>query len=268
MAGVAALLQRSVSSTGPPGLPARAALFLDFDGTLAPIAPRPQDVQVPDWVVPTLARLQHGLQGALAIVSGRALTQIDALLRPLVLQVAGSHGAERRDALGAVQAHHAEPPAQLLMGARELASRHEDLIVEIKPSGFALHFRLCPELESTCHETLARLLAHVPGAALDWELLHGHCVVEVKQRAVSKGGALRAYLADPLFAARIPAYLGDDCTDESAMQVAQAAGGFGVRVGPGCTQARYRLADTHAVAAWLQAAARSACDSHATGAHA
>ncbi len=258
MAGVAALLQPSVSGTGPPGLPARAALFLDFDGTLAPIAPRPQDVQVPGWVVPTLARLQHGLQGALAIVSGRPLTQIDEFLRPLWLQVAGAHGAERRDALGCITQRQAEPPAQMLFSARALASRHEGLIVEIKPSGIALHFRQRPQLEALCQEALARALASAPGTALAWELLQGHCVVEVKQRAVSKGAALRAYLAEPAFAARVPVVLGDDCTDEGAMQVAQAQGGFGVRVGPGQTQARYRLADTDAVAQWLQAGARYA----------
>src|SRR3989442_11787291 len=80
----------------PPGLPRDAALFLDFDGTLAPIAPRPQDVRVPSWVVPTLTRLEHSLHGALAVVSRRPLAQIDAFLKPLRLPAAGVHCVERR----------------------------------------------------------------------------------------------------------------------------------------------------------------------------
>ena len=97
-------------------------------------------------------------------------------------------------------------------------------------------------------------------AAVGWELLHGHCVADLKQRAVSKGNAVRSHLAEPLFAARVPVFVGDDCTDADGRQAAQSAGGFGVRVGPGQTQACYWLADTHAVAVWLHAAARTVPD--------
>ena len=240
----------------PPPLPISAALFLDFDGTLVSLAPRPQDVQVADWVVPTLQRLQRTLDGALVIVSGRPLDSIDAFLAPLVLPAAGAHGVERRDAAGQVERHAAQPPAGIVRCAEELAARHDGLLLETKPSGFALHFRLRPELGGMCRETLATALAREPGAASAWELLDGHCVCELKQRAVSKGHAVEAYLADPAFAGRVPIFVGDDVTDEDGIRAVQAAGGFGIRVGAAPTQARYRLADTDAVAMWLQSAAK------------
>src|SRR2546428_5235817 len=95
----------SSSSVEPPGLPRDAALFLDFDGTLAPIAPRPQDVRVPSWVVPTLTRLERSLDGALAVVSGRPLAQIDALLQPFRLPAACVHGVEPRPTHSPARVH-------------------------------------------------------------------------------------------------------------------------------------------------------------------
>ncbi len=245
----------TIDAADPPRLPSSASLFLDFDGTLAPLAARPQDVAVADWVVPTLDGLRRSLEGALAIVSGRPLTAIDAFLQPLVLAGAGCHGAEQRHASGHVERHEAPPPAGVAARARELAARYGGLMVEFKPSGLALHYRQSPELESLCREQLAQALAEAPGAALVWELIDGHCVVELKQRAVSKGFAVRAYLAEAPFAGRLPVFVGDDVTDEDGILAVQAAGGFGIRVGPGRSQARYRLADTDAVAAWLLQAA-------------
>jgi trehalose 6-phosphate phosphatase len=246
----------------PPSLPARSSLFLDFDGTLAPLAMRPQDVAVADWVVPTLQSLGRGLDGALAIVSGRALSAIDVFLQPLVLATAGCHGAERRSASGRIERHDSQPPTDVTSCARRLAAQHAGLLLESKPSGLALHFRLIPELATTCRELLARALAEVPGAALEWELIDGHCVCELKQRSVSKGTAVRSFLAEAPFAGRLPVFVGDDVTDEDGIRAAQAAGGFGIRVGPGRSDARYRLADTHAVAAWLLRITAETTDSH------
>jgi trehalose 6-phosphate phosphatase len=250
---------RLTGSADPPGLPSSASLFLDFDGTLAPLAPRPQDVSVAAWVVPALQSLRQKLQGALAIVSGRPLAGIDAFLHPLVLAGAGCHGVERRNVSGCIERHESSPPASVVSCARALAARHGGLVVESKPSGLALHYRLSPELATLCREQLAQALAEAPGAALEWELLDGHCVCELKQRSVSKGGAVRAYLAEAPFAGRLPVFVGDDVTDEDGIRAVQAAGGFGIRVGPGRSEARFRLADTDAVAAWLvEAAAQQA----------
>ena len=235
-----------------------AALLLDFDGTLAPIAPRPQDVRVPRWVLPTLRALADHLHGALAIVSGRPLAQLDAFLDPLRPVAAGAHGAEWRDASGRIELLGAAPPQSLVAAAAALAARHAGLLMEPKRSGLSLHYRARAELEATCSDALAAALVAEPGAATTWEWLHGQFVFELKQRSVSKGTAVQALLGQPAFAGRQPVFVGDDVTDEDGIRVVQAAGGFGVRVGPGATQARYRLADTDAVGAWLQAALRAA----------
>jgi trehalose 6-phosphate phosphatase len=255
MPGDAEHRMRLTPLSAPPRLAPSAGLFLDFDGTLVPLAQRPQDVLVPSWVRPTLAALQRGLGGALAVVSGRPLSGIDAFLHPLVLAAAGAHGVERRGADGRIERRASAAPHAVVSCAGRLAARHAGLLFEPKPSGFALHFRLAPELGALCREALAEALAQTPGAALEWELLDGHCVCELKQRAVSKGTAVQSYLADPVFADRLPVFVGDDVTDEDGIRTVQAAGGFGIRVGPGPSEARYRLADTDAVAAWLVEAA-------------
>lgn len=252
-------------STDPPPLSDAAALFLDFDGTLAPIAARPQDVQVPAWVLPTLHALTGHLEGALAIVSGRTIAQLDAFLDPLRLVAAGAHGAEWRDAAGVVQRIGATPPAGVLHRARALAARHAGLLFEPKPSGLSLHYRARPELEAECRDTLVAALAAATeaddDAATVWEWLHGQFVFELKQRAVSKGSAVKALLEQPGFQGRQPVFVGDDVTDEDGIAAVQAAGGYGVRVGGGESAARYRLTDPAAVGHWLGAALQRAAAS-------
>ncbi|MCR5866661.1 MULTISPECIES: trehalose-phosphatase [Aquincola] len=239
----------------PPPLPPHAALFIDFDGTLAPLAPRPQDVQVPGWVLPTLQHLHGALDGAVAVVSGRPVAQIDGFLAPLVLPAAGVHGVERRGSDGLLRVEAAEPPAPLVAAAQALVAQHPGLLFEPKTGGFALHYRSRPLLGELCHDTLQAALGALP-QALTWQIMAGHCVYEIKQRKVSKGVALVALQADERFTGRLPVYVGDDVTDEDGIAAAQAAGGFGVRVGPGATQARYWLEDIDAVSRWLGEAVR------------
>lgn len=209
---------------------------------------------MPAWVLPTLQSLSHRLQGALAIVSGRPIEQIDAFLAPLCLAAAGAHGAEWRDAAGRVERRRAEPPSRVVDCARALSVHHDGLLLELKPSGLSLHYRARPELEALCRDALVATLAADAADAAAWEWLHGHFVFELKQRSVSKGLAVRSLLAQPAFAGRQPVFVGDDVTDEDAIGEVQAAGGFGVRVGVGATRARYRLADPDAVGRWLLAA--------------
>jgi trehalose 6-phosphate phosphatase len=245
-----------ITSVHPPLLTASAALFLDFDGTLVPMAPRPQDVQVPVWVLPALRHLQDRLDGAVAIVSGRSIAQLDELLAPFRPVAAGAHGAEWRDASGHVERHFEEPPPRVVSCGRGLAAAHAGLLFESKPSGFSLHYRARPDLETTCHDALVAALAAEPDAST-WQWLHGHFVFELKQRTVSKGSAVHTLMRQPAFAGRQPVFVGDDVTDEDGIHAVQAGGGFGVRVGPGATQARYRLADVEAVGNWLRAGLRS-----------
>lgn len=232
----------------PPRLPRLAALFLDLDGTLVPFAARPQDVRLPAWVLPALQRLAQQLEGALAIVSGRPLSELDRLLSPLRLPAAGVHGIERRLADGRVRVHSAEPPASVCHVAEALALRYPGLLLERKPGGLALHYRAQPDLAARCLADLGRAVRRVEA----WELLHGHCVAEVKPRRVSKGAVVAAFMTEPAFAARVPAFIGDDISDEDGIAAAQAAGGIGVKVGAGASCARYRLAHPDAVRRWLE----------------
>ena len=208
---------------------------------------------MPAWVLPVLQGLSNRLQGAIALVSGRPLAQLDDFLAPLRLPAAGAHGAEWRSASGRITRLLDDPPPTVVHAARILVAAHAGLILETKPSGFSLHYRARPELEGDCRSVLFAALTALPDASVVWQWLSGHCVFELKQRAVSKGSAVRALLAQPPFLGREPVFVGDDVTDEDGICAVQAAGGFGVRVGGGESQARYRLADTDAVGAWLNA---------------
>lgn len=244
-----------MNPTPPPPLPADAALFLDFDGTLVALAPRPQDVAVPPRLPSVLQALHGALDGALALVSGRPVAQLDALLAPLALPAAGVHGVECRGSDGVLRRHAAEPPAEAVAAAQALTLLHEGLLFEPKPGGFALHYRARPALGPACHEALLDALAAAPDGT-DWQVMAGHCVFEVKLQRVSKGVAVAALMGDPRFAGRRPVYIGDDVTDEDGIRAVQQAGGIGVRVGGGATQARHWLQDPPAVLHWLGEAAR------------
>lgn len=227
--------------------PHRDALFLDFDGTLTELAARPEAVRVAAGLPQRLQQLSDAFGGALAIVSGRPIETLDAFLRPLKAAAAGVHGAERRRADGTWQRLQIEGLDALAAVARELAAGDARLLVEVKSASVALHYRQAPEREADCVRTMGRAVANAP----DWVLLQGKMVVEVKPRSVSKGSALRAFLAEPPFAGRRPWCFGDDVTDEAAFEVAQALGGVAVKVGPGPSCAQERLDDPAALRGWL-----------------
>ena len=228
-------------------LTARHALFLDFDGTLVNIAPRPHDVRVDPVLLEHLRALQSALKGALAIVTGRALADVDHFLAPLQLPVAGEHGAQFRWEDGSTQGVEALPLDDVVNHLRPLLIRHPALLLEKKRTGLALHFRQAPQLEAVCFRVLADATACIPGA----ELIGGKCVFEIKSANASKGRAIEAFMGRHPFADRIPLFIGDDVTDEPGFAAVQARGGMGIKVGEGATQARARLSSPAAVAAWL-----------------
>jgi len=228
-----------------------SALFVDFDGTLAEIAPRPDAVALPAGMVQLLATLHTRLGGALAVVSGRPIAQLDAFLAPLSLPAAGLHGAERRNASGLVTRLPQADLGQVVAELQALAALHAGLLVEPKPGAVALHYRLAPECEALALQAMQAALQRSPGMAL----MLGKMVIEMKPEQASKGRAIEAFMAEPPFAGRRPLFAGDDTTDESGFAVVQAAGGLGIKVGPGPTQAWHRLATPTQLLAWLQAGA-------------
>lgn len=226
------------------------AIFLDFDGTLVDIAPRPDAVQVSDTLRTLVGALATAADGALAIITGREIAVIDAFLSPLTLPVAGLHGAERRAADG--QVDRLTPDRAALDTMREalagFAGRHQGVLLEDKGLCLALHTRARPELLTAAECAVA--VAAAPFAA-GFEIQPGKQVVEIRPRGVDKGAAMAAFLADAPFAGRRPIFVGDDLTDEPGFAAAEAAGGFGIKIGPGETGARYRLGSVSALHGWL-----------------
>jgi len=219
------------------------ALFLDFDGTVVDIAPQPHAVHVPQPLIETLRWLGEELDGAVAMISGRPIAQIDELLAPLRLAVAGVHGAERRGADGGMTLLSTHPLEQVEQVARQLAAEHPGLLVENKRGSLALHYRQAPALEELCLQAMQDAVADSPGLSL----LRGKMVVEAKPGGASKGRAIEAFLAEPPFAGRTPVFIGDDITDEVGFATVQRLGGLGIKVGPGTTVAWQRLADPEAL---------------------
>ncbi|MBC5763546.1 trehalose-phosphatase [Ramlibacter albus] len=227
------------------------ALFLDFDGTVVDIAPNPEAVQVPDGLIDHLRWLHTYLGGAVAVISGRPIEQIDDFLAPLKLPVAGVHGAERRGASGEVTLLSTHPLDAVEHAARSLAARHPGLLVENKRGSIALHYRQAPQLEAECLDTMRAAVEKSPGLTL----LRGKMVVEAKPGGASKGRAIEAFMKEPPFAGRTPIFIGDDITDEVGFSTVQNAGGLGIKVGDGATCAWQRLPDPAALRHQFEAAA-------------
>jgi len=244
----------SARAPAPPILPLdRIALFLDLDGTLIELAPRPGDVVVAPELLSLVERLHTRSSGALAVVSGRPLDSIDRLLAPLHLPAAGTHGAELREATGAPvhllgQPLPGELRDRLSSIAKELQSQWHGVIIDDKGSAFGIHYRLAPEAEPALRKALDGLVLEEP-----WHILPGHCVYEIRAKDRTKGTAVQTLARAAAFAGRRPVFIGDDRTDLDGIAAAVALGGHGIAVGglnaPG---AEWTLPDVPAVHDWLR----------------
>jgi trehalose 6-phosphate phosphatase len=244
----------STSPCAPPtALPLdRHALFLDLDGTLIEFAPHPRAVTADAPLLRLLETLTRRLDGAMALVSGRSIETLDKLLAPLQLPACGLHGYERRSASG-VQSRHPAPSAHALASARRLmarvAQRDPRVRLEDKRFALALHFRQVPQLEREIVDA-ARAIAEQVGGGL--ELLLGSQVVELAPCGVSKASGIAEFMREPPFAGRRPLFVGDDATDEVAVEWVNAAGGLSVAVNvSGRTAAATRLRSVREVRTWL-----------------
>jgi len=214
--------------TLPP--PAEAALLLDIDGTLLEFAPTPESVVVPPDLQATLRRLKGALGGALAVVSGRPIEQIDALLGDGPHAVAGEHGGALRHAPGEPVLRPDRPglPSGWLAQADALADAHPGALVERKQRGFVLHYRLAPRAGPALREAALALIAADAG----FQMLEAAMAWEVRPVGIDKGVAVQALMARAPFAGRRPIFIGDDVTDEDGIRAAEALGGTGLLVAP------------------------------------
>ncbi|HEX8528311.1 trehalose-phosphatase, partial [Allosphingosinicella sp.] len=209
-------------------------------------------IRVPGELEPLLARLAERLQRRLAIVSGRALDDLERHVRCSGLAVSGSHGIELRLADGRT-IPVARPNAldETRGEVHAFADRHPGLLVEEKPASIALHFRRTPQLGGEVAALMDRLAART-GLIVQ----HGKMVAELRPAGADKGDALRTLMREPPFIGARPLFVGDDLTDEHAFEAAEALGGAGILVGaPRATAARYRLEGVAEVARWLRSAA-------------
>ena len=241
-----------VSEPPPLSLLRNASLFLDFDGTLVEIADDPSAVQVTAGLRDLLGLLQQRLSGRVAILSGRAAGDVEALLQPVRLTVGGSHGLETR--IAGERNEEIETPVELQGAAerlRAIRDEHPGVLVEEKPLGIALHYRQAPDAEQACREAVAEV-----AAATGLEVQPGKMVLELKPPGGSKGAALRKIMATQPFAGTHPVFLGDDLTDEPGFEAARQMGGAGVLIGKRAqTAANFRLSTVADALDWLRRAA-------------
>ncbi|WP_168192796.1 trehalose-phosphatase [Undibacter mobilis] len=203
--------------------PREVALLLDVDGTLIDIGPTPFAVDVSDTLKRSLERLFELTGGALALVSGRPIHDLDRLFAPLVLPAVGGHGAEMRLAEGTAASHVADLPAALR--ARLIGAVDPDSGVAYEDKGYsvALHYRRAPDHEARLRAHVSESLAAFP--AEDTEVLPGKMMIEVKRPGIDKGAGIRRLMGHEPFARRIPVFIGDDVTDEAAFAAIPALGG-------------------------------------------
>jgi trehalose 6-phosphate phosphatase len=233
----------------PPLLSGNLAFFFDLDGTLAEIKPHPDQVYIPAAVRTLLQKMSAMSDGALALISGRSMAELDKLATPFHFPLAGVHGAERRDIND--KTHVVTLPAPLVK------SLHQELEaalapwpgteLEAKGMAFALHYRQAPEAEDTIFALAKALTERYPELALQ----PGKCVVELKPLGINKGAAIRTFMQEAPFAGRTPIFIGDDLTDEAGFKQVNALGGVTIKVGRGDTEAKYRLANVRMVYHWL-----------------
>ncbi|KHK90069.1 trehalose phosphatase [Novosphingobium malaysiense] len=239
----------------PPPPPLRispqTALFLDFDGTLVDIADHPDEVVVARSLPGLIEALSRRLEGKLALVSGRSLEALEAMLGPIDVAMAGSHGGEFRPAGGGEVHPLADPlPGAVVETLSRFAEANGGLLVEPKPFSVAVHYRRHPDAK-------AGLLACAGQVAEErgLKMKHGKQVVELVMPGSDKGSAVSRFMDLAEFAGTSPLFVGDDVTDEDAFRAVSDFGGTGVLVGPmRKTAASWRLPDVVAVHDWLSRA--------------
>jgi trehalose 6-phosphate phosphatase len=232
-------------------VPDEIAFFLDFDGTLVELAERPDAVRLNERTRDALSRLTDATGGAVAVITGRDIADLDSMLAPLRLPAAGVHGLTRRTLSGE---NHAAPVdeeflrhAELLLAPLVLSE--PGLLLERKSNAVALHYRTRPDLEAACGKAMDELAAITRGI----QIKRGKMVFEAKPALADKGTAILDFLKETPFAGRRPFFAGDDVTDEDAFAAVNKLEGISVKIGPGATIAQYRADETALFLDWLHA---------------
>jgi trehalose 6-phosphate phosphatase len=207
------------------------AVLLDIDGTLLDLAPTPREVWVPPGLAKTLNRLLERTNGALALVSGRSLNDIDLIFAPDQFPAVGGHGAEMRlEADSEAVAAHAPPlDKELKLRLAAIAKLSPGILLEDKGYSLALHYRLAPHAEKAIYEAVSLIRADLPNAPI--EVLPGKQVCEIKHSGFTKASGVRELMTHEPFKGRRPFFIGDDVTDESVFAIMPDLDGLAFSVG-------------------------------------
>src|SRR6185437_5890827 len=207
------------------------AILLDIDGTLLDLAPTPREVWVPPGLSNTLNGLLQRTSGALALVSGRSLNDIDLIFAPDQFPAVGGHGAEMRLAINDEAVSSAAPPMDKELKRRlaAIAKLSPGILLEDKGYSLALHYRLAPHAEKAIYEAVSLIRADLPNAPI--EVLPGKSVCEIKHSGFTKATGVLELMTRAPFKGRRPIFIGDDVTDETVFAIMPDLGGFAFSVG-------------------------------------
>ncbi|HWM26865.1 MAG TPA: trehalose-phosphatase [Woeseiaceae bacterium] len=227
------------------------AWFLDVDGTLLEIETRPDLVIADTRLLDMLDRLNKANKGAVALISGRSLDQLDGIFGQFRLAAAGSHGIEQRFMDGTAVNKATDLPPGLVSRIVAFAEQYPDLLLERKPFSIGVHYRNRPELETTVLEAMEKINAELDNVAT---LMRGKMLVEVLPTAANKGSAIRSFMRTSPFAGRLPVFIGDDVTDEHGFAVVNEMDGMSIRIGDAAgSAATWQLESVADLRAWLEA---------------
>jgi trehalose 6-phosphate phosphatase len=230
---------------------AESAILLDIDGTLLDLAPTPREVWVPPGLTTTLRTLHQRTAGALALVSGRSINDIDLIFAPDIFPAIGGHGAEMRLSADAEAETTRAPPIDKELKRRlaTVAKLSPGILLEDKGYSLALHYRLAPHAENAIYEAVSLIRADLPNAPI--EVLPGKCVCEIKQAGFDKASGVRELMSRAPFSGRRPIFIGDDVTDESVFATMPELGGVAFSVGRRAPGVAGHFDKPRDVRAWL-----------------
>jgi trehalose 6-phosphate phosphatase len=228
------------------------AWFFDIDGTLVEIASAPSRIIVHDELSPTIVQLHVLTGGAVSLITGRAISDVDRFFYLPGIPVAGQHGLELRGADGETTSHpvREETLRRVRDALTDAVARHPGLVAEFKGMSIALHYRMVPGLAGYAHRLVRALRAEY---AQDFVIQKGKRVVELKHAGADKGELIRRLMTTKPFKGRTPVFIGDDLTDEAGFGMVNEMSGYSIKVGPGRTSARFRLRTVTQVRQWLSA---------------
>jgi len=227
------------------------ALLLDIDGTLLDLAPTPREVWVPPDLALTLPRLLNRTSGALALVSGRSINDIDLIFAPLQLPAVGGHGAEMRLSVDNESVSAPAPPMDKELKRRlaAIAKLSPGILLEDKGYSLALHYRLAPHAEKAIYEAVSMIRADLPNAPI--EVLPGKSVCEIKHAGFTKATGVKELMTRDPFKGRRPVFIGDDVTDETVFAIMPDYNGLAFSVGRRARGVAGHFDEPRDVRAWL-----------------